>query len=306
MKISSKVEETAPRRARTALALGALSLIILIAVSFSLPAVSAASAATGMRPQLPGKFVWFDLLTNDAQKSEAFYAGLFGWTFETMKDHEPPYRIIRQGGVPIGGLVDLTQRKGDLPESAWLAYVSVPDVDAAAAAFKSKGGKALKEPFDVGKLARAAVLTDPQKALVGVLRAAKGDPEDGALVPGRFFWAEYLAEDAPAAMAFYRDVFGYDAKTIDAGVKLEYWALGRGGKNRAGLYQTPWKELHSNWLPYVLVPDAGAAADKAKSLGGRIALAPKPEVRDGSLAIVVDPTGAALALQKFPFAKDAK
>ncbi len=87
---------------------------------------------------------------------------------------------------------------------------------------------------------------------------------------------------------------------------LSYFALARGGKNRAGIYPTPWKELNSNWLPYVLVADAAAAAEKAKALGGRVVLAPRADIRDGSLAIVVDPTGAALALQKFPFGKNGK
>jgi predicted enzyme related to lactoylglutathione lyase len=290
-------------------AAGALSLVVLVAlvlVPRSAASAGPAAKASEVRPQLPGKFVWFDLLTNDAKAAETFYGGLFGWTFETFKGHEPPYRIIREKGQPIGGLVDMTLRKDDLPESTWLAYVSVPDVDAVAALLKAKGGKALREPFDAGKRVRVAVFTDPQKALVGVMRAFAGDPPDTPPLPGRFFWAEYMAQDAPAAKAFYSDVFGYEAKTIDAGVKLDYWALGKGGKNRAGLYATPWKELGSNWLPYVNVADAAAAAAKAKSLGGRVVLAPREDVRDGSLAIVVDPTGAALALQTFPFDRNGK
>jgi uncharacterized protein len=284
------------------------SLLLVAFVLVPRPAASAGAAAKAplVRPQLPGKFVWFDLVTNDAKAAEAYYGGLFGWTFEVLKDHEPPYKVIREKGQPIGGLVDMTTRKEQLPESTWLGYVSVPDVDAAAAAFKNKGGAVLKEPFDVAGLARAAVVTDPQNALLGLIRIARGDPPDTPPANGRFLWIEHMAKDAPAAVAFYRDALGYDAKAIDAGVTIDYWALGRGGKNRAGLYATPWKELNSNWLPYVLVADAAAAAGKAKALGGRVVLAPRADVRDGSLAIVVDPTGAALALQKYPFEKNGK
>lgn len=287
------------------------SLLLVAFVFVPRPAASAgpASKAAQTRPQLPGKFVWFDLLTNDAKAAESYYAGLFGWTFEVLKDHEPPYKLIREKGHPIGGIVDMTLRKEQLPESTWLGYVSVPDVDAAAAAFKEKGGAVLKAPFDVAGLARAAVVTDPQHALLGLIRIARGDPPDAPPAAGRFLWIEHMAKDAPAAMAFYRDALGYDARPLDAGVAgvdFAYYALGRGGKNRAGLYATPWKELNSNWLPYVMVPDAAAAAEKAKSLGGRVVLAPRADVRDGSLAIVVDPTGAALALQKYPFEKNGK
>jgi predicted enzyme related to lactoylglutathione lyase len=291
------------------LAAGALSLLLAVAlVLVPRPAASAGPAKAGdVRPQLPGKFVWFDLLTNDAKAAEAYYAGLFGWTFEVLKDHEPPYKVIRERGQPIGGVVDMTLRKNDLPESTWLGYVSVPDVDAAAAAFKEKGGKVLKEPFDVAKLARAAVVTDPQKALLGLIRITRGDPPDTTPAAGRFFWIEHMAKDAPSAMGFYRAVLGYDLMPIDTGVAdLSYFALARGGKNRAGIYPIPWKELNSNWLPYVLVADAGAAAEKAKALGGRVVLAPHADIRNSSLAIVVDPTGAALALQKFPFEKNGK
>ena len=314
MKIFEKDERASSSRARAALATCALSLSSLIGVSFvflSRPAVSAgaASQAASVRPQLPGKFVWFDLLTNDAAAAERYYASLFGWTYEVLKDHEPPYKIIRQGGTRIGGVVDLTQRKAELPESTWLGYVSVPDVDAAAAAVKEKGGRVLKAPFDVARLARAAVVTDPQNALIGLLHIAKGDPPDAPPAPGTFLWVEHMAKDVPAAMAFYRDALGYEAKPLDAGVTgvdFPYYALAKGGRNRAGLYGVPWKELNSNWLPYVMVANAAASAEKAKALGGRVVLAPRADLRNGSLAIVVDPSGAALALQKWPFEQGGK
>lgn len=286
------------------LASGVLSLLFGAAL-----VAGPASGPAAVRPQLPGKFVWFDLLTNDAAAAEKYYGGLFGWTFEVLAGRENPYKVIREKGQPIGGIVDMSARKSDLPESTWLGYVSVPDVDAAAAAFKAKGGAVLKGPLDVAGLARAAVVTDPQRALMGMIRIAKGDPPDAPPADGRFLWMEHMAKDAPAAMAFYRDVLGYEAKPLDAGVAgvdFPYFVLGKGGKNRAGLYMTPWKELSSNWLPYVKVADAGAAAEKAKSLGGRVVLAPRADIRDSSLAIVVDPTGAALALQKYPFEKAGK
>ena len=290
----------------TALAGSALALVAVALAPGRAASAGASSKTAAVRPALPGKFVWFDLLTNDAAAAEKYYGGLFGWTFEVLAGRENPYKVIREKGKPIGGIVDMTLRKADLPESTWLGYVSVPDVDATAAAFKEKGGNVLKAPFDVAGLARAAVVTDPQHALIGLIRIARGDPPDAPPADGRFLWIEHMAKDAPGAMAFYRDVLGYEARPLDAGVAgvdFPYYALGKSGKNRAGLYATPWKELNSNWLPYVRVADAGAAAEKAKALGGRVVLAPRADLRNGGLAIVVDPTGAALALQKFPFEK---
>ena len=61
------------------------------------------------------------------------------------------------------------------------------------------------------------------------------------------------------------------------------------------------KNVPPNWLPYVLVADPAALAARVEGLGGRVLLSPQPEHRKGSLAVVADPTGAVVALQKFPF-----
>jgi predicted enzyme related to lactoylglutathione lyase len=64
--------------------------------------------------------------------------------------------------------------------------------------------------------------------------------------------------------------------------------------------QNPAEGWDPAWLTYFGVADPAAAAARAESLGGRILLAPSPEVREGTIAIVADPSGAILALQKWP------
>ena len=103
----------------------------------------------------------------------------------------------------------------------------------------------------------------------------------------------HTAEDAPAAIAFYGEALGYTAERVDGGANVDYFALKAGGVPRAGLYPRPCPELRSSWLPYVKVADAAASAKKVEALGGRVLMAPKPEVRNGTLAIVADPSGAA-------------
>lgn len=293
------------RTTRRSAALAAALLLPILALAAASALLAAAPEAP--RPTIPGKFVWHDLLTTDSPAVEKFYAGLFGWTFEAQKGRENPYKAIRLAGVPIGGIVDVSAKKSEVPSSTWLSYVSVADVDKAAASFRNGNGKVLREPGPVGSAAIAAVVVDPQGAILGLAKIAKGDPPDVDLVPeGSFLWMEYVAEDAPGALAFYKDALGYTAERIDGGAAVEYYALKVGDKPRAGLYPRPWKEVRSNWLPYVRVADAAAAAKKAEALGGRILLAPKPEVRNGTLAIVTDPSGAALALQKWPIEEPAK
>jgi predicted enzyme related to lactoylglutathione lyase len=82
---------------------------------------------------------------------------------------------------------------------------------------------------------------------------------------------------------------------------VHYFVL-KHDRPRAGLFQLPDSVtgVRPNWLPYVRIADPAASADKAKSLGGKVILQPSPERRKGTLAIVTDPGGAAMALQKLP------
>jgi predicted enzyme related to lactoylglutathione lyase len=73
--------------------------------------------------------------------------------------------------------------------------------------------------------------------------------------------------------------------------------LRAGGLDRAGILRNP-TEWRSQWLTYFGVEDPAAAAEKAAALGGTVLLEPTPEVREGTMALVIDPTGAVLALQK--------
>ena len=67
--------------------------------------------------------------------------------------------------------------------------------------------------------------------------------------------------------------------------------------NRAGILKNPAENYDPVWLTYFGVDDPAAAAALAESLGGKIILPVSPELRDGSMAVVTDPSGAILVLQ---------
>jgi predicted enzyme related to lactoylglutathione lyase len=48
------------------------------------------------------------------------------------------------------------------------------------------------------------------------------------------------------------------------------------------------------------VDDPAAVSARVTALGGRVILPPSPGIRNGTVAIVADPTGGAVALQKWP------
>ncbi|WP_223756719.1 VOC family protein [Myxococcus sp. RHSTA-1-4] len=249
---------------------------------------------------LYGKFVWHDLVTEDPAAVKRFYGELLGWEFHDVKGSKRPYSLIKARGRWMGGIVQPTGAgKGE--HSQWLGYLSVPDVDRAVEQVRAGGGQALVGPEDVERIGRAAVVTDPQGAPVGFVRSQPGDPADTGLPePGQFLWMEHLAEDPAAAVAFYKDLLGYEVQERNEG-DGPYSVLMRDQRPRAGVLRKPLERVRPNWLTYVRVEDPAALAARVESLGGRVVMAPRADVRGGSLALIADPSGAVLALQRYPF-----
>lgn len=285
-----------------------LSVIGLLAGA-AMAVVLAACTATGGPGQadLPltdeaqiGKFVWHDLITDDVAVAKQFYSGLFGWRYEdTTRDNGQAYTLIISGGYYIGGMVQLADPE-NIEYSRWLGYLSVADVDAAAATTSATGGEVVVEPLDVGSIARAAAVTDPQGAVVGLIRSSAGDPLDGFQEqPGHVIWNELLAADDSSAADFYHSLAGYevDARQRRGGT---YYVLGNAGVERAGVMQRPSDDVEPVWLTYFAVSDPVRSADQTLELGGQVLLAPSPELRESSMALITDPGGAVLALQRWP------
>ena len=55
-------------------------------------------------------------------------------------------------------------------------------------------------------------------------------------------------------------------------------------------------EMPSFWLPYFLVTDVDASAEKVKSLGGQIHMGPQDIPGTGRFAVIQDPQGAAFCM----------
>ena len=116
-------------------------------------AVSACAAGVTVPPLTPtptgteqvGKFVWFDLLTDDVQGVARFYRGLFGWEFATSSD-DSTYTVILHRGTPIGGVVYTDRLAQDVKTSQWLSSLSVPDIEGAVEEIRGAGGR----PADSG------------------------------------------------------------------------------------------------------------------------------------------------------------
>jgi predicted enzyme related to lactoylglutathione lyase len=181
-----------------------------------------------------------------------------------------------------------------------LPYMSVDDVDAAIDRSKTGGATVVVGARDVS-IGRVAAIIDPEGAVLGIARSSIGDPDDRttAAAPGRVVWSELLSSDPVAAAGFYRLLAGLDVEVVERRGGL-YTMLTNGGVKRAGIMPRPADDVDPVWLTYFGVSDPKAAAAKAKELGGTVLLPPSPDLREGTMAVVTDPVGAVLVLQKVP------
>jgi len=274
------------------LALGA----VIAACSATAPGSASGLSLSG--EPLLGKFVWHDLLTDDPAAARRFYAGLFGWGFEkTSHPQGGEYTLILRDGRYVGGMVRVDEPAG-IEYSRWLPYVSVADVDAAVRYTESAGGSAAVGPVEIGSIGRAAAVMDPQGAALGLVRSRVGDPDDSMEpAPGHIVWNELLASDDAAAAYFYGALTGLQAIKVSRRGG-EYTLMRSTARERAGIMMRPNPDVTPLWLTHFAVANVVEAARRAEALGGKVLLAPSPDLREGTLAVVSDPGGAILALQE--------
>jgi uncharacterized protein len=237
---------------------------------------------------IPGKFVWFDLVTATPEAAQSFYGRVFGWTFQAVSE-SGDYRLIVAGDRPVGGVFRPASTTSARVGTRWLSFASVADVDEAVAGLERTGFVVLLPATAVPGRGVQGIVRDPQGAVLGLLHSASGDPRDEPVAPGEFFWVDLYTRDTAAAASVY-GLLGYEVFPAgeDAGDRL---LLASRGYARAGVTPLPPDARQPGWLPYVEVQDVAATIAAASAAGGKVLLAPDPDVLDGNVAVIGDPLG---------------
>jgi predicted enzyme related to lactoylglutathione lyase len=113
-------------------------------------------------------------------------------------------------------------------------------------------------------------------------------------MPNPFCHIELNTTDLAKAKTFYTKLFDWKLDDVMEGYTMINVGKGTGG----GMMTNPMPGVPSFWLSYVEVDDINAATKKAASLGATIVRDVTEVPGFGSLAILQDPTGAALGLWK--------
>jgi predicted enzyme related to lactoylglutathione lyase len=249
-----------------------------------------------------GQFLWHELLTADPAAGAGFYSKVLGWSAQPWEG-DADYTMLSHANGPVGGA--RVVGKDALASKAgpnWLTYVGVPEIEAALAAVKEKGGQVIHPVTAVGTDGgRYAVIADPQGAVIGVYEPGapmSGGGPDSMSPP--VVWHELTAEDPVAALQFYKDIFGWEVVATHpmGGEVGTYYLFGKGTTQMGGAFVRG-KNLAPSWprwLVYLAVPSVTAAVAAAKAAGGQVLNGPH-QVPGGSwIAQVVDSHGVPVAL----------
>jgi hypothetical protein len=240
------------------------------------------------------KFFWYDVMTTDVAAAKKFYTDVVGWEAEDQGGPHA-YTVFKENGVGRAGLMAVPADAKGMPP-AWMGYIAVDDVDAAAAKVKKEGGKVLKEPQDVPGIIRFAVVADPQGAGFLIAKGLMHDkmPEAAPGATGTIGWHELYANDGKAIWPFYEKMFGWTkADAMDMGPMGTYQLFKAGGKDAVGGIMTkPPQVPVAHWGFYINVPAIDAAVDRVTKGGGKVLNGPMQVPGGGWIIQGVDPQGA--------------
>jgi uncharacterized protein len=116
-------------------------------------------------------------------------------------------------------------------------------------------------------------------------------------MPNPFVHVELNTTDPNKAKAFYGKLFDWKLEDVPMGPET-YTLIKVGEGTGGGIMKQPVPGAPSLWLAYVSVDDLDAATKKAKSLGATVMRDVTEVPGLGWFSIILDPTGAALALWK--------
>ncbi len=247
---------------------------------------------------LPGSFCWVELASSDAIAAREFYTDLFAWSAEEdPMDESPPYIRFQMRGLDVAAMYQIEPGQPNAVSDIWGAYISVDDVDAAAARAVELGGSIVTPPFDVMSAGRLAILKDPQGAVFSLWQARD---HCGVMIkgePGSLCWSELLTDDPAGAVTFYSELFGWEAVSADM-PDGPYTSFFRSDFPKCGMMtlQVEWGEIVPHWVVYFAVTDCAAAVERSCELGGTL-IVPATDVPDvGRFAWLRDPVGAVFGI----------
>jgi len=113
--------------------------------------------------------------------------------------------------------------------------------------------------------------------------------------PGTPLWVDHGSPDVKGAARFYGQLFGWQVE--DLGEKAgNYHMFRQDGKAVAATSPLMNENQPTAWTTYVATDNAKETAKKVTDAGGQVIVEPMEVMDQGTMAVFIDPTGAAISV----------
>ena len=112
----------------------------------------------------------FSINANDMERAKTFYAGVFGWSFQSWGP--PGFYMIQGAGGPANMFASLQQRRDIVPGKSIFGLectLAVDNSEKAEAAIKKAGGKIVMPRSVIAGVGKLFFFEDPEGNIVGAM-----------------------------------------------------------------------------------------------------------------------------------------
>jgi uncharacterized protein len=222
--------------------------------------------------------IWYELLTNDATASRAFYERVIGWKYQEPSAQDPMhYYQMDTGDGFVGGMMELDEKmRANGARPTWLFYLNVDDVDATLKQVEAHGGTTTMPAFDLAHVGRIAMIADPQGNPLYVMRPSSHETSSAfdRKGMGKCNWNELTTSDPAASQEFYERIFGWtypESMPMPTGGR---YALVHAGDIRIAGTMKAAPGAPSGWQFYFRTADIDASVEAVKNAGGKVHAGP--------------------------------
>lgn len=253
---------------------------------------------SGNKEYNSGQVVWRDLISPDPAKSIEFYKKVFGWTAVKSGTEEDPYWLFKLDGKPVAGMYQMKE-SGKKAGGEWVQYYSLSKQEDFVSKAKPLGAAQILKPVNIPGRGKVSLYTDPAGAYFALINSLNGDPNASEPKDFEFLWSELWSNDPDKSTVFYKDSFNFqtESKKDD---NRDYIILKNNEKLVSGIIKNPAENVRDHWVQYVRVNDVREMEEKAKLAGAKILIPADVKIRKGTVSVFLDPTGAPIAVQKWP------
>ncbi|RVW01900.1 VOC family protein [Rhodococcus xishaensis] len=241
---------------------------------------------------------WVDLQTSDQLGAKDFYADVFGWSYDDLTNPDGSvYSIAMLHGERVAAIAPLPAGSSPVDTPAtWNTFITVDDVDAAAARVAPAGGKLILQAFDIGDAGRMAFLADPTGAEVGLWQAREHVGATLVNETGTLIWNELITDHPETALPFYQAVVGLGSAPMPG--RSRYTVLQVNGDGVGGCTTPPRPEVPNHWHVYFSVDETDATVANVVDKGGALMADPYDLPMLGRMAVLSDPQGAVFSVMQ--------